>query len=95
MMSPELETAFAEAKERVLRLKKKPSNEALLKLYGLFKQSTEGDVHGEVPGVFDFVGKAKYNAWESLRGLDKAEAMRRYIGYVDQLLQEEADAADA
>lgn len=94
-MSPELETAFAEARERVHRLREKPSNEALLRLYGLYKQATEGDVHGEAPGVFDFVGKAKYNAWESHRGLDRAEAMRRYIAYVEQLFAEEGEVSSS
>lgn len=93
MTSLELETAFAQARERVQHLRKKPSNEALLRLYGLYKQATEGDVHGEAPGLFDFVGKAKYNAWESHCGLEQAEAMRRYIAYVDQLIQAEADEA--
>ena len=37
-------------------------NDQLLQLYGLYKQATEGDVHGPKPGMLDLKGKAKYQA---------------------------------
>jgi diazepam-binding inhibitor (GABA receptor modulator, acyl-CoA-binding protein) len=64
------------------------SNENLLKLYGLFKQVTEGDVNIEKPAnMFDFKGIAKYNAWESLKGTSKEDAMKQYIQTVKELSQ--------
>ena len=60
-------------------------HDVLLDLYGLFKQATEGDVSGEKPGMFDFKGAAKYDAWESRRGMTKDEAMQAYVDLVDRL----------
>lgn len=62
------------------------SNENLLKIYGLYKQATEGDVNIEKPtNFFDFKAIAKYNAWEELKGVPKEEAMKRYIELVKEL----------
>ncbi len=57
----------------------KPSNELKLEFYGLYKQATEGDVSGKRPGMMDFVGRAKYDAWEKLKGTSKEQAMQQYI----------------
>ena len=77
---------FQDATVRVKTLTEKPSNEHLLQLYSLFKQATDGDVSGEKPGMFDFVGAAKYNAWEQIKGMTKETAMEKYIALVDSLL---------
>jgi len=45
----------------------------------------EGDVHGDEPGMFDFVGKAKYEAWKSRRGTSRDDAMQAYIERVNEL----------
>lgn len=82
----DLRHAFERAAEDVKRLSTRPDNDTLLKLYALFKQGSEGDVHGEQPGFFDFVGTAKYEAWAKLRGTSRDEAMQRYIALVEQLL---------
>jgi diazepam-binding inhibitor (GABA receptor modulator, acyl-CoA-binding protein) len=67
-------------------LSQKPDNETLLKLYSLYKQATEGDVNGEAPtNPFDFVAKAKYNAWEQIKGTTKEDAMQQYINLIAQL----------
>lgn len=81
-----LSQEFQTASERVKDLTSRPSNEDLLNLYGLYKQATEGDVHGDKPGMFDFKGTAKYNAWESLKGTDSATAKQKYIDLVQKLL---------
>ena len=53
-------------------LSEKPGNDVLLQLYSLYKQATEGDINVDPPSnMFDFVAKAKYNAWESLKGNTK------------------------
>ncbi|MBS3744723.1 MAG: acyl-CoA-binding protein [Wenzhouxiangellaceae bacterium] len=81
----DLKQEFEQASERVKQLDERPDNDTLLKLYALYKQGAEGDVSGERPGFFDFVGVAKYEAWEKLKGTDQKEAMKRYIELVDSL----------
>lgn len=63
----------------------KPSNEELLKLYGLYKQATEGDNQEERPGGFDFVAAAKYNSWLSCKGKSKEDASEDYIDLVNSI----------
>lgn len=65
----------------------RPSNEELLKLYGLYKQATEGDNKKERPGGFDFKAAAKYNSWLSFRGKSKAEAIALYLDLVEKLAE--------
>ena len=67
-------------------LPEKPDNDILLQLYSLYKQSTGGDVSGEAPSnPFDFVNRAKYDAWSSLKGKTSAEAMQQYVDLVNKL----------
>ena len=75
------EQAIADSKS----LSEKPSTETLLKLYSLYKQATEGDVNTEPPGAFDFVAKAKYEAWSSMKGKPKDEAKKEYIELIHKL----------
>ncbi len=82
----DLRRDFEQAAEDIQRLGQRPDNDTLLKLYALYKQGSEADVHGEQPGFFDFVGTAKYEAWAQLRGVSQDEAMRRYIELVRELL---------
>ncbi len=83
----DLQTSFEEAVVKVKTLTYKPSNEDLLKLYSLYKQATEGDVSGDRPGGFDFKGAAKYDAWATLKGMSREEAMQTYIDLVDSLFE--------
>jgi acyl-CoA-binding protein len=80
----DLKTAFEQATRDVQNLPERPDNDALLRLYALYKQATEGDISGDKPGFFDFVGTAKYEAWAKLTGTGRDEAMQRYIDLVDQ-----------
>lgn len=67
-------------------LAEKPGNETLLQLYSLYKQSTEGDVSGDAPtNPFDFVNKAKYEAWTALKGKSSEESMQQYVDLVNKL----------
>ena len=81
----ESKSLFEKAVEDSKSLPVKPSNETLLNLYSLYKQATEGDVNDETPAMFDFVAKAKYEAWSSLKGKSKEAAMQEYIKLVDNL----------
>lgn len=70
-------------------LKKKPSNDMLLKLYAFYKQATEGDVKGERPGFTDFVGAAKWDAWNKIKGTGSDEAKQQYVKLIERLKREE------
>ena len=76
---------FKAAKGRVEDLKKRPSNDQLLDLYGLYKQATDGDATGSRPGMLDLKGRAKFDAWAARKGLSKDEAMKKYVALVDDL----------
>ena len=82
----DLRPEFEQAAEDIQKLGERPDNDTLLKLYALYKQGSEGDVHGQQPGFFDFIGTAEYEAWAKLRGVDGEEARRRYIALVRELL---------
>ena len=81
----DLKTQFDAATEAAKQLPERPDNDTMLKLYGHFKQSTEGDVSGPKPGFFDFVGTAKYEAWGKLKGMAGDEAMKKYVDLVKKL----------
>ncbi len=76
---------FAAAQVRVKQLTKTPSNEELLDLYALYKQATLGDVQGSRPGMLDFKGRAKYDAWAARKSTIKDDAMRAYVELVTKL----------
>ena len=73
------------AAQEVQTLPKRPDNDTLLQLYALYKQATVGDVSGKRPGVFDAVGRAKYDAWAKLQGTSSAAAMQVYIDLAAKL----------
>ena len=81
MNSKEFTDAVAKSKQ----LSERPANNILLKLYGLYKQATDGDVSGDRPGGFDFKGAAKYDAWEKVKGKTNEEAEKAYIELVNSL----------
>lgn len=82
----DLQQQFEAAAATSKTLGQKPSNEILLQLYSLYKQGTEGDVNIDPPSnPFDIVAKAKYNAWEELKGKSKEAAMQEYVDLVTKL----------
>ena len=82
----ELKESFEKAVTESKLLSDKPSNDTLLQLYSLYKQSTEGDNNADAPAnPFDFVAKAKYEAWSNLKGKSKDAAMQEYIDLVNKL----------
>ena len=54
-LKKKFEAAAADSK----KLKERPSNDVMLKLYSLYKQGTDGDVQGKRPGFTDLVVRAK------------------------------------
>ncbi|HKU86976.1 MAG TPA: acyl-CoA-binding protein [Casimicrobiaceae bacterium] len=84
----DLRKRFEAAAAAAKQTKKRPDNATLLKLYSFYKQATVGDVSGERPGGFDFVGGAKHDAWAKLKGMSGDDAMTNYIKQVDRLNRE-------
>ena len=81
----DLQKQFEDAVAKSKTLSEKPSNEVLLQLYSLYKQATSGDINTEPPSnPFDFVNKAKYDAWVALKGKSKDDAMKEYVTLVDK-----------
>ena len=81
----DLQARFAQAQQDVNTLPQRPDNDTLLKLYALYKQGTQGDATGDQPGSFDFVRRAKFDAWSALKGISTQDAMQQYIDLVSGL----------
>jgi diazepam-binding inhibitor (GABA receptor modulator, acyl-CoA-binding protein) len=80
-LKAEFEAAVAESKT----LAERPDNATLLKLYALYKQATLGDNGEQKPGFGDMVGRAKWDAWNGLKGTSSEDAMQQYIAIVGAL----------
>ncbi|MCZ8104446.1 MAG: acyl-CoA-binding protein, partial [Burkholderiales bacterium] len=63
----------------------RPDNATLLKLYALFKQATDGDVDGKRPGFTDMIGRAKWDAWNEIKGTSKDDAKQQYVSLIEDL----------
>merc|ERR1712105_325815 len=81
-----LDEKFKAAADSVAALPKRPSDEELKEVYALYKQSTVGDINTQRPGMLDFKGKAKWNAWQSKKGMTQDDAKQAYITKADLLL---------
>ncbi|NNE04790.1 MAG: acyl-CoA-binding protein [Xanthomonadales bacterium] len=82
---PDLHSRFEKASLAARNLPQKPDDETMLQLYALYKQASVGDAGGDKPGLFDFVGQAKYSAWEKLAGMPPEDARQAYIDLVASL----------
>ncbi|RZT04212.1 Acyl-CoA-binding protein [Duganella sp. CF402] len=80
-----LQEQFDQAQADSKNLPERPDNMTLLKIYALFKQASAGDVSGDRPGMTDFVGRAKYDAWAELKGKTQDEAKQLYIDLIEDL----------
>ena len=80
-LKAQFEKAVAESKS----LPDKPDNMTLLKIYALYKQASSGDVDGKRPGFSDMVGRAKWDAWNAVKGQNSDEAMQAYIDLIESL----------
>ena len=82
----ELKDLFEQAAADSKNLAERPNNETLLQLYSLYKQGSTGDVNTDPPSnPFDFVGKAKYEAWTALKGKSTTDAMTEYVELINKL----------
>jgi acyl-CoA-binding protein len=80
-----LKTQFEAAVANSRSLTERPDNSTLLKIYGLYKQATAGDNTDKKPGFSDMVGRAKWEAWDSFKGLGSEAAMQQYVALIDSL----------
>ncbi len=78
---------FLQAAEAVKTLNKKPDNDSLSVLYGLYKQATVGDNNTPKPGMLDMKGNVKWNSWNTYKGYSKYKAEIEYITFVNSLLE--------
>ena len=76
---------FTAAQARIKQLSRTPASDELLELYALYKQATAGDATGERPGMLDFKGRAKFDAWTEAKGQSKDDAMQAYIDLIESL----------
>lgn len=87
-----IDDEFQAAQQRLTTLTEDPGNMVKLQIYGLFKQSTVGKCNTKKPGMTDFVGKAKWTAWNDLGNITPDEAKRKYIELIDSLVKDQAPA---
>ena len=80
-----LKARFDKAMADSKKLPERPDNATLLQIYALYKQGSEGDVEGKRPGFTDLVGRAKWDAWNGLKGTSQEQAMQDYIDLIDGL----------
>lgn len=80
-----LQEQFDQAQADSKNLSERPDNMTLLKIYALYKQASAGDVDGKRPGFTDMVGRAKFDAWDALKGTSKEDAMQQYIDLIEEL----------
>ena len=80
-LKAEFESAVANSK----KLSERPDNTTLLKIYALYKQATVGDVTEKKPGFGDLVGRAKWDAWNGVKGTSSEDAMQQYVDLVKSL----------
>ena len=80
-----LKASFEKAVADSKKLPERPDNATLLKIYALYKQASSGDVEGKRPGFTDMIGRAKWDAWNELKGTAADAAMQQYIDLIESL----------
>lgn len=81
----DLNATFEAAVANSKNLSERPDNVTLLKIYALYKQATAGDNAEKKPSFSDVVARAKWDAWEKLKGTDLDAAKQQYIDLIDSL----------
>ena len=81
-----LEKEFIHSTEIIKTLTKRPTNDELLKLYGLFKQATEGNNNTPQPLIINIKDRAKWNAWYTQKGKTRRTVQKEYSDFVQNLL---------
>ena len=82
----DLNATFEAAVANSKNLSERPDNVTLLKIYALYKQGSSGDNTDKKPGFSDMVGRAKWDAWNNLKGTAQDEAKQKYVALVKKLV---------
>lgn len=85
MSSPDLQARFEAAEANSRLLPARPDNPTLLKIYGLYKQATQGDNTEKKPSFSDIVARAKWDAWSLHKGVAADDAKQKYIDLIESL----------
>ena len=80
-LKKQFEAAVANSKN----LSERPDNTTMLKIYALFKQASVGDNTEKKPGFVDMVGRAKWDAWNGVKGVGTEDAMQQYVDLIESL----------
>ncbi len=81
----DLNTQFDAAAANSKDLTERPDNATLLKIYALYKQGSIGDNTDKKPGFGDMVGRAKWDAWNGLKGTTQDDAKQQYVDLIASL----------
>ncbi len=81
----DLKMQFEAAVANSKNLTERPDNGTLLKLYALYKQASVGDNTEKKPGFSDMLGRAKWEAWNGLKGSTSEQAMQQYVELIESL----------
>ncbi|MEO8024015.1 acyl-CoA-binding protein [Polaromonas sp.] len=81
----DIKAAFDKAMADSKNLSERPDNATLLKIYALYKQGSAGDNADKKPGFGDMVARAKWDAWNSLKGTSQEAAMQQYVDLIESL----------
>ena len=81
----DLKAAFDKAMADSKNLSERPDNATLLKIYALYKQGSTGDNTDKKPGFSEMVERAKWDAWNGVKGISCEDAMQQYIDLIDTL----------
>ena len=81
----DLKAQFEAAVANSKKLSERPDNGTLLKIYALYKQATTGDNNEKKPGFGDMVGRAKWDAWNGVKGTSSDDAMQQYVDLINSL----------
>jgi acyl-CoA-binding protein len=81
----DIQAKFDAAVAHSKNLSERPDNMTLLKIYGLYKQGSQGDNTDDKPSFTDMVARAKWDAWTKCQGMSQVEAKEAYIALIESL----------
>ena len=81
----DLNATFEAAVANSKNLSERPDNVTLLKIYALYKEARAGDNSEKRRSFSDVVGRAKWDAWEKLKGTGLDAAKQQYIDLIESL----------
>ena len=81
----DLNERFDAAVAQSKNLSERPDNVTLLQIYALYKQAIAGDNAEKKPSFSDMVGRAKWDAWNKLKGTEQDAARQQYIDLIASL----------